>query len=58
MSKTWKVNPGEENSPTASAGTQTCNPSITSPVLYQQAIPAPCPYLSSTIALEVNGKRS
>ena len=30
----------EENSPTAPAGTQTCNLSITSPPLYQQAIPS------------------
>ena len=32
------VNLGEENS---SSGTQTNNPSITSPALYQQTIPAP-----------------
>ena len=35
-----KVNSGEENSPAAPAGTRTRNLSITSPALYQQAIPA------------------
>ena len=36
-----KVNTGEENSPAAAAGIRTRNLSITSPVLYQRAIPAP-----------------
>ena len=36
-----KVDSGEENSPAAPAEIRTHNLSITSPVLYQQAIPAP-----------------
>ena len=36
-----KVNSGEENSPAAPTGIRTCNLSIMSPSLYQQAIPAP-----------------
>ena len=35
-----EVNPGEENSLTAVAGVRTRNLFITSPALYQQAIPA------------------
>ena len=35
-----KVNAGEVNSPAAPAGTRTRNLSVTSPALYQQAVPA------------------
>ena len=38
-----KVNSGEENVSAAPAGIWTRNLSITSPALYQQAIPAPNP---------------
>ena len=37
-----KVNSGEENSPTTPAAIRTCNLSITSPALYQQATPVHC----------------
>ena len=52
-----KVNPGEEHSPAAPAGTRTRNLSITSPVLYQQAIPAAEDYLQNSVFAMPSARR-
>ena len=44
-----KVNSGEENSPATPVGIRTPNCSITSPALYQKAIPAPASATTTAI---------